>query len=218
MSIENLSSFNEYTENIYVGGSLTTQVAFLPDPYKCSISAWYRRLVLDKPLGILPPGNWSHRYKFANRINIPLLANDLPSVTGVLGPFGDLVNFSDKGLYLSWYPTSRTVMSTQESPPEWDSQYTREQRMAIFRASFEEWEMRCTALAKLQFDEKDVDPDGAVIYALGTTDVDDSASGLHDRYDIGIQTKGRYHSLDTGKYTLMPFWGVAIADRLDGIK
>ena len=78
--------------------------------------------------------------------------------------------------------------------------------------------MRCTALAKLQFDEKDVDPDGAVIYALGTTDVDDSASGLHDRYDIGIQTKGRYHSLDTGKYTLMPFWGVAMADRLDGIK
>ena len=179
-------------------------------------TCWYRRLAMDRPLGIVPAGNWSHRYKFANRIRVPLQADTIPSVTGVLGPFGDLVNFGDRGLYLSWYPTSRTGMSTEETPPDWDNQYSNTERMEIFQRSLEEWALRCTDLDKLDFTATDVDPDGGVIYALGTTDVDDGSSRLHDRFDIGMQSKGRYHTVDTGKFTLIPYWAVAIADRVEG--
>jgi hypothetical protein len=56
-----------------------------------------------------------------------------------------------------------------------------------------------------------------VIYALGTTDVDDASSELHARSAIGLQSRGRYHSLDTGKYTLVPYWGKRVADRVEGI-
>jgi hypothetical protein len=189
------------------------------DKFPAVVNAtWHRRLPLDRPMGITPRGSWSHRYKFGHRINICLEARDVPSVTGVLGPFGDLVNFGNGGLYLSWYPTSRTGMSSEEVPPDWDAQYDREQRMAVFHASVAEWKRRCGLLDKLRFEESEVDPDGGVIYALGTTDVDDHASRLHARFDVGIQSRGRYHSVDTGKYTLMPYLGVAVADRLQGIR
>ncbi|MCX2978912.1 FAD-dependent oxidoreductase [Candidatus Marimicrobium litorale] len=180
-------------------------------------TTWYRRLPLDRPLGITPPAKWSHRYKFANRITIPLAAADLPSLTCVQGPFGDLVNFGDRGFFLSWYPTGRTGMSTEETPPEWDRDYSDEQRREVFQRSYDAWALRCPALDKLDFGRSDIDPVGGVIYALGTTDVDEQSSKLHDRFEIGIQSQGHYHSVDTGKYTLAPHWGVAIADRVEGL-
>ena len=180
-------------------------------------TCWHRRLPLDRPLGITPPGEWSHRYKFGNRIMIPLAPSDLPSITCVQGPFGDIVNFGKRGMFLSWYPIGRTGMSTEEVPPDWDNSYSREQRLDVFRRSFDAWAVRCSALEKLDFTDSDVDPVGGIIYALGTTDVDEHSSKLHDRFEIGIQSQGEYHSVDTGKYTLAPRWGVAIADRVEGL-
>ena len=34
---------------------------------------------------------------------------------------------------------------------------------------------------------------------------------------IPERADGRYHSVDTGKYTLVPWWGVRVADRVEGI-
>lgn len=180
-------------------------------------ATWYRRLPLDRPLGIEPPGPWSHRYKFGNRVAVSLTRAQLPSITCVQGPFGDLVNFEANGFFLSWYPTGRTGMSLAESPPEWDAGYDRAQRMAVFHNSLGHWKQRCARLDELRFSDEDVDPVGGVIYALGTEDVDHVATRLHDRYDIGLQSRGGYHSVDTGKYTLAPLMGMAVADRVSGV-
>jgi hypothetical protein len=180
-------------------------------------AGWYERLGIDRPLGIAPPRRWSHRYKFGHRVAIRPRADAIPSCTVVQGPFGDIVNFGARGLFLSWYPIGRTGMSTDEVAPDWHTAYSPEERLDVYRRSLAEWRKRCARLADLPDGPDRVDPAGGVIYALGTTDVDDESSELHHRYEIGIQSRGRYHSVDTGKYTLVPYWGLRVADRVEGI-
>ena len=180
-------------------------------------ATWFERLSLDRPLGIEPPGSWSHRYKFGNRVRIRLGPDALPSCTMVQGPFGDIVNFRERGLFLSWYPIGRTGMSSAEVPPRWHDDYSPAFRHEVFRRSLAALARRCAPLAGLEIEPEQVDPTGGVIYALGTSDVDDPQSRLHDRYEVGLQSRGRYHSIDTGKYTLVPYWGVRIADRVEGL-
>ncbi len=55
---------------------------------------------------------------------------------------------------------------------------------------------------------------GGVIVAWGETDIDDPASGLHERHAIGPRSHGRYHSVDTGKLTMAPRFGKLAADRI----
>jgi len=47
--------------------------------------------------------------------------------------------------------------------------------------------------------------------------VDIVNSKLHMRYQAGIESHGNYHTINTGKYTLIPYLGVKIADRIEGI-
>jgi hypothetical protein len=133
----------------------------------------------------------------------------------VQGPFGDIVNFGASGLFVSWYPIGRTGMSSAEVPPDWHGSYTREQRRDVFERSLAEWRRRCPQLRGLGLQDAPVDANGGLIYALGDSDVDDRTSRLHDRFEIGIQSRGRYHTVDTGKYTLVPWWGVRVADRVE---
>ena len=55
---------------------------------------------------------------------------------------------------------------------------------------------------------------GGVIFAWGESDIDDSASGLHERYATGPLSVGRYHTVDTGKLTTAPMYARAVADRI----
>jgi 2-polyprenyl-6-methoxyphenol hydroxylase-like FAD-dependent oxidoreductase len=179
-------------------------------------ATWNGLLEIDRTMGIEPLGTWSHRYKFGNKILVPLQSNDLPSCTMVLGAFGDTVNFKEKGAFMSWYPVGRTGWSEAYRPPEWDSMYSKEERMDVFQRSFDELKKRIPAVANLQFDMEAVDPVGGDILALGNIDVDKNESRLHERYEVGIRSFGNYHSVDTGKYTIIPYLAVKVADRLEG--
>jgi len=180
-------------------------------------ATWAGRLKIDKELGLSPPENWSFRYKFGNKILIPVDPEEVPSITMVQGPFGDVVNFKDKGVFLSWYPTGRTGWSEELVPPAWDSDLTDEQRMDIFKKSVEQMALRIPSVKNLRYEPENVSPVGGVIYALGNQDVDIVNSKLHMRYQAGIESHGNYHTVNTGKYTLIPYLGVKIADRIEGI-
>lgn len=78
---------------------------------------WHGRLKFDAQLGLHPLYRWSYRYKFGNRIFVPLSPGDIPSITCVLGPFGDIVNFGRRGLFLSWYPEGMIETSYEQSRP-----------------------------------------------------------------------------------------------------
>jgi len=57
---------------------------------------------------------------------------------------------------------------------------------------------------------------GGVIFAWGTSDIDDPRSGLHNRFAIGPHTVGRYHSVDTGKLTMAPLYAQMVGERVRG--
>ena len=180
-------------------------------------ATWNGLLEIDKTMNIAPPNSWSYRYKFGNKVFIPLGSSCLPSCTLVQGPYGDTVNFRERGMFLSWYPIGRTGWSEDLRPPEWDQIYTESERIDVFERSFTELTKRIPALAHLKFTKDLVKPVGGVIYALGNTDVDDYESQLHTRHEVGIRSFDNYHSVNTGKYTLIPYLGLKMADRIEGI-
>ena len=55
---------------------------------------------------------------------------------------------------------------------------------------------------------------GGIIFAWGSSDIDDPTSMLHERANIGPKTFGRYHSIDTGKLTTAPLFGQMAADNI----
>jgi hypothetical protein len=179
-------------------------------------ATWNGLLAIDKTMGIEPPQKWSHRYKFGNKVFIPLKPDDLPSLTIVQGPFGDTVNFKDRGLFMSWYPVGRTGWSEDYRAPEWDSHYSEEERMEVFEKSLAEIALRIPALNKLKFEPQDISPVGGVIYAHGNKDVDSAESKLHTRFEVGMRSFGNYHTVNTGKYTIIPLLAVNIANQISG--
>jgi hypothetical protein len=62
-----------------------------------------------------------------------------------------------------------------------------------------------------------VDAAAGVIFAWGAADIDEHGSRLHTRYEIGIHSEGNYHSVNTGKYTMVPLLGYQTAERILGI-
>jgi len=55
---------------------------------------------------------------------------------------------------------------------------------------------------------------GGVIVAWGKTDIYDRASELHRRHEIGITSEGRFHSVDPGKLTMVPYFAELCAERI----
>jgi hypothetical protein len=162
------------------------------------------------------PKKWSHPYKFRIIILLQLKPDDLPSLTILQGPFGDTVNFKDRGLFMSWYPIGRTGWSEEYRAPDWDSQYSTQERMEVFEKSLAEIALRIPSLNKLKFEPKDISPVGGVIYAHGNKDVDSAESKLHTRFEVGMRSFGNYHTVNTGKYTIIPLLAVNIANQISG--
>jgi hypothetical protein len=186
-------------------------------PYDHVVNAlWEGRLAIDRRFGIDPPHRWIHRHKFGNRVHVTLREEDLPSVTVVLGPFGDIVNFGSNGFYLSWYPIGMVASSLDSEPPTHWQQISMQARDDVFHRSLAHWSILCPKLKDIAFGREDVDATSGVIFAWGDSDIGDPDSELHKRYEIGIQSNGRYHSVNTGKYTMVPYLGLQVAERVLG--
>ena len=188
------------------------------EPYDQVVnSLWHGRLEIDAQLGLAPSRGWIHRYKLGGWIDHPVEPDALPSMTCVLGPFGDIVNLGRRGIYFSWYPTGLLGTSTELRPPDWEGSVSPAQRQAILRRSWDEWLARCPALRSVPYSYAGVTAAGGFIFAWGTKDIDDGRSALHQRYDIGVHSAGNYHSVNTGKYSMAPYLGCKTAERVLGI-
>jgi len=186
-------------------------------PYDQVVNAlWEGRLAVDRSMGIEPRQSWIFRHKFGSRVSIPLQPHDLPSVTMVLGPFGDIVNFGANGLYLSWYPFGMVDTNFDIRPPDRWLQIDEPARLDVFHRSLEKWKSFCPKLRELDYPRDRIDPSSGVIFAWGGTDIDDPNSRLHSRYEIGIHSVDGYHSVNSGKYTMVPYLGFKTAERVLG--
>jgi hypothetical protein len=182
-------------------------------------ASWERRLAFDRQVGLAPPADVLHRLKFRVIARLPSDLDGAPSVSMVLGRYGDVVIRLDGTAYLSWYPSGLRGWSQDVEPPRsWDAvcrgevdpAYAREVAESIL-AGIDAWYPGIARSQRIQVDA------GAIV-AIGRSDVDDAASELHDRKRIGVWSQDGYHSVDPGKLTTAPMFAVAAADRVQAFE
>jgi len=176
---------------------------------------WEGRLAVDKTAGLEPKRPWLYRIKYYLRLHAPGVAAILPSTTIVLGPFGDVVAYGNGDLYLSWYPAGMRGTSSDVSPPDWPLVLDAATALELRQAILDGLVRIVPAIANLTPAAiESCEVKAGIIFAWGHTDIDDRASVLHERHAIGPQSRGRYHTVDTGKLTMAPLFGKMVADRV----
>ena len=161
--------------------------------------AWADRVRLDEGLGLAGTReDYSYRVKYQILVQ-PLRGNELRPVTMVQGPYGDIVPWNDGSVYISWYPTGRTYFSS--SPPDMSAEDP-VQAGRVARDSLDVLAEMFPGLAHARV----LSSLPGVIMARGETDVDNRASRLHERYNIGPRSWGNWWTIDTGKLTTAPLF------------
>jgi glycine/D-amino acid oxidase-like deaminating enzyme len=176
---------------------------------------WDGRLAVDKTVGLQPERPWLYRVKHYLKVQASSVASTLPSTTIVLGAFGDVVVYGDGTLYLSWYPAGMRGASSDLSPPAWSLVLDEPASIEMREKILDGLRGIVPAIGRLTPDTVECcRVNAGIIVAWGETDICDPASGLHQRHAIGPRSYGRYHTVDTGKLTMAPFFGKMVADRI----
>jgi glycine/D-amino acid oxidase-like deaminating enzyme len=209
--------------------------------FDCVVNClWGDKIRIDRTAGILSDDPVMVRYKAAIRISSKEPEfHLLPSVTAILGSYGDLVNFGNGDFYLSWYPLcklgetvngdmqdmvrlmqpSGIIDSTGIMP------YPQDPKCQINRQLQEDFVDSCIlamcdlipGLSGLIGKKHSFTIGGGFILAKGSTDINDPESQLHQRYRTGPVAHGSYISVDTGKYCLAPMHAFDAADLISQI-
>jgi len=177
---------------------------------------WEHRIALDAQLGIVADHPWVLRLKYRVLGTLPAALRALPSMTFVLGPFGDVVVHPGRPTYLSWYPSCLAGWDTESAPAEWavpcSGPDPRPAAAARARDAVAGLAEMVPALAG--FDIETVD--AGIIAAWGATDIDDPTSALHERHEIGVHAHDGWFSIDTGKLTTAPLFAQQLVELVEG--
>lgn len=182
-------------------------------PYDYVINAlWNGRLAIDQQAGLALPPIWSNRYRLALFVRTKR-ALSLPSVLIATGAFGDVKNYNGRDFYLSWYPEGLLLDSAEVSPPqpvlpgEAGNDAFAQRVMATL-------ETYLPAVAEVRESAESVRVEGGWVYAAGRGALSDPRSTLHRRDEFGVSRRGRYLSVDTGKYATAPWMALKLAESL----
>jgi hypothetical protein len=181
-------------------------------------ASWEDLLRIDASVGLAAPPGSSFRWRWVVRVRAPHGAQGVGSVSVVLGGFGDVVEYGAGDIFFSWYPFGRRDMVTDLRPPaSWSRGADTLDAVDVKIRSFDA--LRALVPALDHVSEASLAAATVltgVVYARGTTDIQDPGSGLHERHAIGARSVGTYHSLDTGKYTTAPLFARRLAQRIGG--
>ncbi|MEO5988751.1 MAG: FAD-dependent oxidoreductase [Candidatus Eisenbacteria bacterium] len=180
---------------------------------------WEQRLRFDQQMGIPPSGDLLYRLKYRVIARLPDRLRGAPSVTMVLGPYGDVVVRPDGTAYLSWYPSGLRGWTHDIHPPsEWEAACRGEVHAPLAREIAHEVLRAIDAWYPGIGECEPLLVDAGAIVAIGRSDVDDAASALHDRSHVGVTSQGGYHSVDPGKLTTAPMFALLAADRVEEVR
>ena len=176
---------------------------------------WDGRLGLNETLDFRPSGPGMHRLKYGVSFRLPAGVTPPPSATFVLGPFGEVVTYGDGLIYLTWYPECLQAISTDVTPPDWDTYPPEPLRSRILTGTFRALSAIVPSLRDLDAENlPEASVKGGAIVAWGKTDIYDPASELHRRFEIGVTSEGSFHSIDPGKLTMAPYFAEICAERI----
>ena len=170
--------------------------------------SWGDRLRLDESVGLPPDGRaWLFRTKYSVIVRPPHPQPKLAPVTMVQGPFGDLVPWRDGTVYLSWYPVARTYLGTRPPPPIANPG---DEANRVATRSLE----ALVPLFPILEGSEIVSSRPGLILAEGRTDVDDPASSLHIREELGAEHHDGWWTVNPAKLTTAPLVGQRTATRI----
>jgi hypothetical protein len=176
---------------------------------------WDGRLKLNETLGLRTHRPWLHRLKYGVSFRLPADMRSPPSATIVLGPFGEVVTYGDGIIYLTWYPECLKEISTELAPPDWQNYPADPLRSRIIAGTLRALSEIVPSLCGLDADNlPEAVVKGGAIVAWGKTDIYDRESELHRRFEIGVTSEGRFHSVDPGKLTMAPYFAEMCAERI----
>lgn len=177
---------------------------------------WDQRLLVDSQIGIVPDHKWVHRRKFRILGRMPAELEPMPSLTMVLGSYGDVVVYPHTDAYISWYPTCMTGWSTDVAPPDdWHmSEAQVPSASAELQRIVDDSIVSLSTIVKGLEKFEPMSVASGLIVARGESDIDDPNSELHTRHNIGVNDFDGWFSIDTGKYTTAPLFAQQLADRL----
>src|SRR5258708_17948640 len=176
---------------------------------------WDGRFAINEKRGFRPDRPWLHRLKYGVSFRLPAGAKLPPSATFVSGPFGEVVSYADGLIYLTWYPVCLQGISKDVTPAEWSTYPGEPLRSHLLEGTLQAMAQFVPSLRALKPHElEDVTVKGGIIFAWGRTDIYDPASELHRRFEIGVTSTGRFHSIDPGKLTMAPYFADICAGRI----
>jgi hypothetical protein len=185
-------------------------------PFDAVVNAvWANRPAIDQRYGLPPRAQWITRRKLGVNLLCTRAPDALPSVTVMLGPFGDIVAYRSGRVYLSWYPACMIGTTTGAEETDWNAVLRDVDFNTVRCETISALARICPAVGNLEaIAGGEIVVNGGSIFALGQTDIDDPGSQLHERWDTGIDVRGAYLSVDTSKFTLGPAMAVQTADRV----
>jgi 2-polyprenyl-6-methoxyphenol hydroxylase-like FAD-dependent oxidoreductase len=176
---------------------------------------WDGRLGLNEAIGLQTKRPWLYRLKYGVTFRLPACMKSPPSATIVSGPFGEVVSYADRLTYLTWYPDCMQAISTDLMPPDWPTYAGEPLRSRVLTGTLRALTNIMPSLSGLDADDlPEACVKGGVIVAWGQTDIYDPKSELHRRYEIGVTSAGRFHSVDPGKLTMAPYFAEICAERI----
>lgn len=173
---------------------------------------WGGRLAVDLTAGLTPPPGWTHRHRYCLFVRTAV-SLDVPSAIVTLGPFGDVKNYDGRDFYLSWYPTGLVaqggdVLLAAPPPP---TGADRDRFIADVRRGLG---AALPWVGQILDAAESVTIAGGHVFAEGRGSIGDLDSDLHRRDRYGVTRRGRYLSVDTGKYSTAPWLARRLADDL----
>jgi hypothetical protein len=176
---------------------------------------WESRLAVDETVGLVPGRPWLYRLKYGVGFSWPDSLPRPPSATFISGPFGEVVSYPDRTTYLTWYPSCVREISNTIVPPVWPTHPPEPLHSEIARGTIAAMSEIVRAIMPIEVTKlEDVWVKGGAIVAWGETDIYDPQSELHKRYEIGVHSRNRYHSVDPGKLTMAPYFAEKCANRI----
>ena len=200
--------------------SATTPNGEIRERYDHVVNAlWEGRFLVDEKRGLRPSRPWLHRLKYGVSFRLPKTERFPPSATFISGPFGEVVSYGNGLTYLTWYPICLRAMSGDIAPPEWPTYPSEPLRSQLLEGTLKAMSQFVPSLRSIEVSTlRDVVVKGGVIVAWGKTDIYDRQSELHRRFEIGVASIGRFHSIDPGKLTMAPhFAGICAGRILEGM-
>lgn len=171
---------------------------------------WHGRPAVDATAGLPEPAPFTQRHRVSLFVHAPG-AEERGGLVAV-GPFGDMKSYGGGRFYLSWYPAGllvETVSAEVADPPAPDA-------AAVIAATRAGLSPLLPGAARVLDAAEEVVVAGGWVFAVGRGSLADPASALHRRDAFGVQRRGRYLSVDTGKYSTAPWLAARIADAIAG--